>query len=108
VVTTTEAVPTAPADSASVAASVTETLRLGHGAVLRAIQGNTVNVPLPLLGTVQLPPLDSLALYGGLAALAAVGLLEWPVAAAVGVGHLLVQQQHFRLLHDFGEALEEA
>jgi len=108
VVTTTEAVPTAPADTSSVAASVTQTLRLGHGAVLRAIRGNTVNVPLPLLGTVQLPPLDSLALYGGLATLAAIGLLEWPVAAAVGVGHLLVQQQHFRLLHDFGEALEEA
>jgi hypothetical protein len=108
VITATEAVSTVPDDSATVTASVTRTLRLGHGAVLRALQGNTVNVPLPVLGTVQLPPLDSLALYGGLAALAAVGLMEWPVAAAIGVGHLLVQQQHFRLLHDFGEALEEA
>jgi hypothetical protein len=75
--------------------------------VLRALQGNKVDVPLPVVGTVHLPPLDSLALYGGLAALAALELLEWPVAAAIGVGHLLVQQQHFRLLHDFGEALEE-
>jgi hypothetical protein len=106
--TATEAVPTVPADNASATASVTKTLRLGHGAVLRAIQGNTVNVPLPVFGTVQLPPLDSLALYAGLATLAAIGLMEWPVAAAIGVGHLLVQQQHFRLLHDFGEALEEA
>jgi hypothetical protein len=108
VVTSTEAVPMAPVDSASVTASVAQTLRIGHGAVLRAVQGNTVNVPLPVLGTVRLPPLDSLALYGGLAAVAAAGLMEWPIAAAIGVGHLLVQQQHFRLLHDFGEALEEA
>jgi hypothetical protein len=108
VVTSTEAVPTAPVDGASVTASVMQTLRIGHGAVLRAIEGNTVNIPLPVLGTVRLPPLDSLALYGGLAALAAIGLMEWPIAAAIGVGHLLVQQQHFRLLHDFGEALEQA
>jgi hypothetical protein len=107
VVTATEVVPTAPADTASVTATVTQTLRLGHGAVLRAIQGNTVNVPLPVVGTVQLPPLDSLVLYGGLATLAVVGVMEWPVAAAIGIGHLLVQQQHFRLLHDFGEALED-
>ena len=92
----------------TVSEAVAQTLRLGHGAVLRAIQGNTVDVPLPVVGTVRLPPLDSLALYGGLATLAAVGIMEWPVAAAIGVGHLLVQQQHFRLLHDFGEALEEA
>jgi hypothetical protein len=85
-----------------------QTLRLGHGAVLRAIEGNTVEVPLPALGTVRLPPLDSLVWFGGLATLAAVGILEWPVAAAIGAGHLLVQQQHFRLLHDFGEALERA
>jgi hypothetical protein len=104
VVTSPEAVMPAPA----VGEAVAQTLRLGHGAVLRAIQGNTVDVPLPVLGTVRLPPLDSLALYGGLATLAAIGIMEWPVAAAIGVGHLLVQQQHFRLLHDFGEALEKA
>jgi hypothetical protein len=104
VATTTEPVTSAPTDTTS----VTQTLRLGHGAVLRAIEGNTVEVPLPVLGTVRLPPLDSLVWFGGLATLAAVGILEWPVAAAIGAGHLLVQQQHFRLLHDFGEALERA
>ncbi|MGY1705582.1 hypothetical protein ACI79C_13515 [Geodermatophilus sp. SYSU D00697] len=94
----------ATADTATVA----QTLRIGHGAVLRAIQGNSVDVPLPVLGTVRLPPLDSLVWFGGLATLVAVGLVEWPVAAAIGAGHLLVQQQHLRLLHDFGEALERA
>ena len=102
--TTTEAVMSTPPASAA----VTQTLRIGHGAVLRAIQGNTVDVPLPVLGTVRLPPLDSLVWFGGLATLVAVEIMEWPVAAAIGVGHLLVQQQHFRLLHNFGEALEKA
>ena len=90
------------------AAVVARTLRIGHGALLRALQGNTVNVPLPVLGTVRLPPLDSLVWFGGLGTLVAVGLMEWPVAAAIGAGHLLVQQQRFRILHDFGEALEQA
>ena len=103
-VTTVDQVPTAQADAAVVA----QTLRIGHGALLRALQGNSVNVPLPVLGTVRLPPMDSLVWLGGLATLAAVGLVEWPVAAAIGVGHLLVQQEHFRILHDFGEALEQA
>ena len=103
-VTTVDQVPTARADAAGVA----QTLRIGHGARLRALQGNSVNFPLPVLGTVRLPPMDSLVWLGGLATLAAVGLVEWPVAAAIGVGHLLVQQEHFRILHDFGEALEQA
>ena len=103
-VTTEDQVPTAPAD----ADVVVQTLRIGHGALLRAIQGNTVDVPLPVLGTLRLPPMDSLIWFGGLATLAAIGLMEWPVAAVVGAGHLLVQQQHFRFLHDFGEALERA
>jgi hypothetical protein len=34
----------------------------------------------------SLPPTDRLVYYGGLAALAAVGVVEWPVAAAVGAG----------------------
>ena len=103
-VTTADQVATGSADAAVVA----QTLRIGHGALLRALQGNTVNVPLPVLGTVRLPPLDSLVWLSGLATLAAVGVIEWPVAAAIGVGHLLVQQEHFRILHDFGEGLVKA
>lgn len=87
-------------------------IRLGHGAVLRAIeqniQDNSVSVQVAGLGTVRLPALDSLAWIGGLAALAALDILEWPVAAAIGVGHVLARQQHLRLLKGFGEALEEA
>ena len=37
----------------------------------------------------NLPPTERLAYYGGIGILAAVGALEWPVAAAVGVGFWL-------------------
>ena len=89
-------------------APVKRTLTIGHGAVLHAIEKNTVRVVLPALGTVRLPPPDTLAWFGGLAALGILGVMEWPVAVAIGAGHLLAQQHHIRLLHDFGEALEEA
>ncbi|MFR9805499.1 hypothetical protein ACL02T_24910 [Pseudonocardia sp. RS010] len=94
------------------AAADSPAIRVGHGELLRAIernvQDNSVRVEIPGLGTVRLPAADSLAWIGGLATLAAVGILEWPVAAAIGVGHLLSRQRHLRLLRDFGEALEEA
>ncbi|WP_214416494.1 hypothetical protein [Sphaerisporangium fuscum] len=36
-----------------------------------------------------LPPPDRLLYYGGLGLLAAIGLLEWPVAAAIGAGTMV-------------------
>jgi hypothetical protein len=85
------------------------TVRIGHGALLHAVQQNmeenAVTVEIAGVGKVRLPALDSLAWLGGLATLAALGLLEWPVAAVIGVGHLLSRQRHLRLLQDFGEAL---
>ncbi|SFL75851.1 hypothetical protein [Geodermatophilus ruber] len=83
-------------------------LRIGHGAVLRAIERNTVRVVIPAVGTMHLPPVEDLAWFGGLATLAVVGLVEWPVALAIGAGHLLAHQNHLRLLRDFGQGLEQA
>ena len=87
-------------------------ITVGHGALLRALEesvrDNSVSVRVAGVGTVRLPALDSLAWLGGLAALAALGIVEWPVAAVIGVGHVLSHQQHLRLLSDFGEALESA
>ena len=34
----------------------------------------------------NLPPMERLLYYGGLGLMATVGVLEWPVAAAVGAG----------------------
>ncbi|MFF3671454.1 hypothetical protein [Microtetraspora malaysiensis] len=39
-----------------------------------------------------LPPPERVIYYGGLGALAVLGVLEWPVAAAIGVGTMLAQR----------------
>jgi hypothetical protein len=80
----------------------------GRLAAQRAIEQNSVRLNLPGVGTVTLPPPQHLAWYGGIVAVTALGCLEWPVAVVLAVGHLLAQDHRNRLLHDFGEALEDA
>ncbi|MDX6294937.1 MAG: hypothetical protein QOH50_4012 [Kribbellaceae bacterium] len=80
----------------------------GRLAALQAIEQNSVRLNLPCVGTVRLPPPQQLAWYGGIAAVVALGFLDWPVAAVLVAGHLLAQDHRNRLLEDFGEALEEA
>ncbi|MGW5265209.1 hypothetical protein ACWEQG_29915 [Microbispora sp. NPDC004025] len=43
-----------------------------------------------------LPPPERIMYYGGLGALAALGILEWPVAAAIGAGTLIAQRARGR------------
>ncbi|MBE3012928.1 hypothetical protein IL992_27630 [Microbispora sp. NEAU-D428] len=43
-----------------------------------------------------LPPPERIMYYGGLGALAALGILEWPVAAAIGAGTLIAQRARAR------------
>jgi hypothetical protein len=40
--------------------------------------------------------------------LAVFGVLDWPVAAVLGIGHLLAEDHHHRVLAEFGEALGKA
>ncbi|MCV7193264.1 hypothetical protein [Mycolicibacterium brumae] len=47
------------------------------------------SVQLPLLGKVGVPSPRQLAFYGVLGGLAALQVIDWPVAVAVGVGHLV-------------------
>ncbi len=79
-----------------------------RAAAERAAGRNTVRIDLPGHLRVELPSLDQLAYLGGVAALVALDLIEWPVAVAVMVGHALVNNRHSKALRDFGEALEEA
>jgi hypothetical protein len=74
----------------------------------RAVQRNSIHVELPVIGVVHLPPKEELAFIGGITAMAAVGLLEWPVAVLLGIGHTLSTNRHNKLMREFGEALEEA
>jgi hypothetical protein len=40
----------------------------------------------------NLPPREQMAYYGGLGLLAALSVIEWPVAAAIGVGTMVAQR----------------
>jgi hypothetical protein len=57
---------------------------------------------------VTLPPLDKLAFYAGLGGAVAFGLIEWPIAALTGLGHLLTDDRRNRTLRALGEALDAA
>lgn len=50
---------------------------------------------------------EHLAFYAGVSAMAVFGIMEWPVVAALLVGHTLVNAQHNKVLQSLGEALEE-
>jgi hypothetical protein len=60
------------------------------------------------LGVVRLPEPERLAFYGGISALAAFGILDWPVAVVLGIGHLLAEDHQHKVLSAFGEALADA
>jgi hypothetical protein len=74
----------------------------------RAVSRTSTHVELPFIGVVHLPAKEELAFIGGVTALAAVGILEWPVALLLGIGHTLATNRHNKLMTEFGEALEEA
>jgi|SRR5947209_8481174 len=81
----------------------------GAQAATQAVASNSVRVTLPSgLGVITLPAPQRLAWYGGITVIAVLGLVEWPVAALLATGHLLAEDHHNRLIHDFGEALGEA
>lgn len=67
-----------------------------------------IRVRVPFVGGVTLPPAEQLAYLAGVGVLAALDLVDWPVAMVLALGHELAASRNHRLLHDFGEALEEA
>ncbi len=77
-------------------------------AVAHIREGETFFVNLPLVGQVQVPRPDQLAYFGGLAALAAFELIDWPVALVIAAGHFLASNHHNKVLEELGEAIEEA
>ncbi|MBM0230995.1 hypothetical protein JNW91_03340 [Micromonospora sp. STR1_7] len=63
---------------------------------------------LPMLGEVAMPPPDKVAYYAGLGVLAALQVIEWPIALVITAGHLLADQHLSGLVKGVGEALQEA
>jgi hypothetical protein len=78
-------------------------------AAQRAVEANATHLELHLGDTdieITLPPPDKLTFYAVLAAAAALGAVEWPVALATAAGHLLTDDQHNRTVRALGEALD--
>lgn len=79
-----------------------------HHAAARTVRKHTMLISLPCGLNVTLPSPEQLAFYGGIGILAALGIMEWPVAAVLVVGHVLAESRHGRMLQEFGKALEQA
>lgn len=79
-----------------------------HHAATRTLRKHTTHVSLPWGVAVTLPSPEQLAFFGGIGALAALGVVEWPVAALLVAGHVLAESRHGRMLQEFGKALEQA
>jgi hypothetical protein len=96
-------------ERAGTAASGNPAAQAALRAAERVIKSDTLLIELPDgLGAVRLPAPKQLAFYGGIAALAVFGIIDWPVAVVLGVGHLLAEDHHHKALVEFGEALAEA
>ena len=76
-------------------------------AVAHIREGETFAINLPVIGQVEIPRPEALAYYGGLAALAALELIDWPVALVIAAGHLLASNHHNKVLEELGEVIEE-
>jgi hypothetical protein len=76
--------------------------------IVEAAERNLRHVRLPGVGEVVLPPPERVAYYAGMGVLAAVGLIEWPLAVVIAAGHVLADQHLFNRLRGLGEAAESA
>lgn len=67
----------------------------------------TVSLPLPGLGTIELSR-PEMAYVGGIVALSAFGLLEWPIALVIAGGHVLAADRSSQTVRELGDAMTEA
>jgi Ca2+-transporting ATPase len=56
-------------------------------------EGEVYSVQLPIIGRVPVPSPRQLAIYAALGGLAAIEIIDWPVALAMGVGSALISRQ---------------
>jgi hypothetical protein len=87
---------------------VAEEAQVRQSGIVAAAERSVRHVDLPGLGKVAVPSADRLAFYAGVGVLAALGLIEWPVAAVIAGGPVLADQHMFSWLREVGEAAESA
>ncbi|MHC1561019.1 hypothetical protein ACR9E3_18825 [Actinomycetospora sp. C-140] len=66
-----------------------------------------VTLPIPWLGTIEISK-PELAYVGGIAGLAALGVLEWPIALVIAGGHVLAADRSSKTVRDLGDAMTAA
>lgn len=69
------------------------------------IQHGPIRIHFEGLGTITLPGLDTLAFLGGVGAIVALGLIEWPLAAIFALVRLLTSATGNAILNGLGDAL---
>lgn len=79
-----------------------------RSAVERVREADTIVVTLPVVGRVRIPRPEELVYYGALAGLAAMEIIDWPIALVIGAGHALASNHHSKVVQELGEALEDA
>ena len=79
-----------------------------RSAVERVREAGTIVVTLPVVGRVRIPRPEELVYYGALAGLAAMEIIDWPIALVIGAGHALASNHHSKVAQELGEALEDA
>lgn len=71
----------------------------------RVAEARKFSIRLPLIGAVTVPPPDQLAFYAVLGGLAALELIDWPLAVAMGIGSAVVAR-HLAELEKREDAIE--
>jgi hypothetical protein len=77
-------------------------------AVDRVREGQGFAVNVPVVGRIRIPRPEQLAYFGALSVLAAVEIIDWPIALVIAAGHVLVNNDHNRVAQEVGEALQDA
>lgn len=57
---------------------------------------------------IESPPVEHLLFYAGMGVMAAMEVIEWPLAVLLSVGHLLMDATNRPGLQQMGEAFEDA
>jgi hypothetical protein len=78
-----------------------------RSAAERVRDAETMVVTLPVVGRVRVPRPEQLVYYGALAGLAALEIIDWPIALVIGAGHALAANHHSKVAQELGEALED-
>jgi hypothetical protein len=74
-----------------------------RGAVEKVRDAETFAVTLPVVGRVRVPRPEQLAYYGALAGLAALEIIDWPIALAIGAGQVLASNHHNMVAQELGK-----